>query len=256
MKRLLFTFSIAFSILNSTAQTAVNFNVADCASNNHNLFNECNAGKVIVITWVMPCGTCIGPALSAASEIQNYSSSNPGKIYHYVVDDYANTSCGTLNSWCTNNGLSPTAVFSNASISMSDYGTDGMPKTVIIAGENHTVFFNENNNLNTSNFNAAMNNALQAANAVGIKEYTNDVYQTSISPNPASGQITLSYTLKENKKVVIEIYNSLGQKVRTLNDTKASIGKNSIKIETSDLSNGSYFFKINDTGSARFVVSH
>ena len=50
---------------------------------------EQDAGKVVVIAWPMPCGSCIAPCLSAYTEVQNYTSSYPGRVLYYLVDDYA-----------------------------------------------------------------------------------------------------------------------------------------------------------------------
>jgi hypothetical protein len=254
MKNLVFAL-LAFCSL-AKAQTATNFNVNDCAGMNHDLFSEMNSGKVVVISWVMPCATCIGPVLSAQTEIQNHLSANPGKILFYVVDDFGNTNCTTLNSWCTNNGITNSnARFSSAAIDETDYGTTGMPKIVIVAGANHQVFFNENNTLTVSNFNAAMGNALAAANAVGIKEDSQNIPGTKISPNPANSSFLLNYNVKEVKDLTIELYNSIGQKVKTIN-LKPVIGENMTKVETSDLANGAYIVKINGENSSKLIVSH
>jgi hypothetical protein len=247
---------LVFSCSVSFSQTAVNFNVADCSGNNHDLFAELNSGKVVVLCWVMPCSSCISPALSAQTEIGNHLASNPGKILYYMVDDFANTNCTSLTNWCNSNGITASnARFSNAAIKMSDYGTAGMPKIVIIAGSGYQVFFNENNGLNVSNFNAAMNNAIAAANAVSVKEHSQSFSDAGISPNPAGNHFTFTYTAKESAETVIEIYNPLGQKVRSVTMRSVS-GKNTLKIETSDLVNGTYFIKINGEATSKLVVSH
>jgi hypothetical protein len=252
MKKLLLLLSLCtFTIKAQT--TATNFTVNDCAGNPHNLFNDLDGGKVVVLSWVMPCGSCIGPVLSAQTEIQNFLVSNPGKILFYIADDFGTTNCTTLNSWCSSNGITPNAVFKSSAISMSDYGSNGMPKTVIIAGPSHQVFFNENDNVTVSNFNSAMNNALAAT--VGIKEQTHDVYNTSVAPNPSNNSFNLSFNVKESAIVTIDMYNAIGQKVRSL-DPKTSPGNNSITVKTEDLPNGAYFIKINGSNPIKIIVSH
>src|SRR5437762_9149444 len=76
------------------SQTAGNFTCNDCSGTNHDLFTELNAGKVIVIAWVMPCSNCISGALAGYTEVQNF----PGQAYFYLSDDVANTTCSTLRS--------------------------------------------------------------------------------------------------------------------------------------------------------------
>jgi hypothetical protein len=255
MKKILLAI-LTFSISLLYSQTAVNFNVNDCAGTNHDLFNEMNSGKVVVLAWVMPCSSCIGPVLSAQTEIQNHLSANPGKILFYIIDDFGNTTCASLNNWCNTNGITNSnARFSTASINETDYGTTGMPKIVIAAGTNHQVFFNQNNVLTVSNFNAAMSNALVAANAAGIKENPQIISAAKISPNPASFSFSLTYHAAESKDMIIELYNAIGQKSKIVN-SKSVTGENTIKIETSDLANGTYIVKINGESSTKLVVSH
>lgn len=252
MKKTLLLFT-AISFLSINAQTATNFTSNDCAGNPHTLFNDLDNGKVVVLSWVMPCVNCIGPCLAAQTEIQNFSSSNPGKILYYIADDFGTTNCTTLDTWCSTNGITPNAVFKNSVINMTDYGTTGMPKTIIIAGSNHSVFFNENNGVTVSNFHSSMINALAAA--VGIKEQTKDLLKTSVAPNPANTSFNVTFQLNENKDVTIDIYNALGQKVRTQN-TKGVAGENTLSIKTEDLSNGAYFLKINNSASTKIIIAH
>src|SRR6185436_8668613 len=114
------------------AQTAVDFTANDCDGNSHNLFSELNSGKVIVLCWVMPCGACTGPSLTTLNVVNSYSATNPNTVFMYIVDDYANTSCTSLDSWRNHEGLGSAKSFSNASINMADYGAAGMPKVVVI----------------------------------------------------------------------------------------------------------------------------
>src|ERR1035437_81122 len=128
MKKIVLIALIGIITQAGIAQTAVNFSCKDCSNNSHDLFNELKAGKVVVITWVMPCGQCIGVASTVASTVSGLS--NPNVVF-YLVDDYANTTCSTLNGWASTNSITTNANFSNAAIKMSDYGTDAMQKTVV-----------------------------------------------------------------------------------------------------------------------------
>jgi hypothetical protein len=51
-----------FCFVNSSiSQTAADFTANDCNGTSHHLFAELNAGKVVVVAFVMPCTDCIGP---------------------------------------------------------------------------------------------------------------------------------------------------------------------------------------------------
>src|SRR5688572_17237395 len=157
MKKLLFTLFAVLAITFGCAQTATDWTVNDCAGNPHTLFSELDAGKVVVITWVMPCGACIAPASTAANTVTGFG--NPNVIF-YLVDDYGNTNCASMNSWASVNSITANAKFTNAAIDMTDYGTAGMPKTVVLGGTSHTVFYNVNGAVSQSALQTAISNAL------------------------------------------------------------------------------------------------
>ena len=117
MKKTLLTVLVGLIAQCSFSQTtATNFICNDCASTSHTLFAELDAGKVIVLVWAMPCGSCIGPAQSAYSAAESFSSSHPGRVLFYLADDYANTSCSTLSSWATTNNMPNSTKFSNTAL--------------------------------------------------------------------------------------------------------------------------------------------
>ncbi|MDA1224691.1 MAG: T9SS type A sorting domain-containing protein, partial [Bacteroidetes bacterium] len=241
----------------SKAQTAVDFTANDCSSTSHNLFTELDAGKIIVIAWVMPCGPCTPPALSAYTEVQNYASSNPGTVKFYIVDDYANTSCATLTTWANSNGITaPDAIFSNASINMSDYGSAGMPKFVILGGSSHSVFFNQNDGLDVNNFNAGISNALTT---VGIFEVSSNNISLSVAPNPVLNSATkIAYTLEAFSLIQIDIINALGQKVKTILNKEQNAGTHEFLLNTSEYPTGIYKLLINNSGrtnTAKLIIS-
>jgi hypothetical protein len=229
-----------------SSQIAVNFNTNDCGGNNHILFNDLDAGKVVIITWVMPCGTCIGPALSAATEVQNFKNTYPGKFIHYFADDFANTSCTSIISWCSTNGITNyDAIFSSTDIKMLDYGSNGMPKTVVLAGVTHSVYFNENNTLTATSLTSALSAALNAANEVGIEEHSFENNLVNFSPNPTSEFVTIN----ESKGTDCTVYDSLGKIV-----LKENIDNDKFQINISRLQNGLYYIKLSDGKSNKLVI--
>lgn len=251
-KQLLSFLAVSISAI-SIAQTAPNFTANDCASVNHDLYTELNSGKVIVITWVMPCNSCIAGATAAQNAVNSFSTSNPGQVLHYVADDYANTTCAALGTWCTTNSINPNARFSNSSVNMTGYGTAGMPKVVVLGGTNHAIYYNVNNSsVNQGNITTAINTALAAT--TGINEQINSPFSTKISPNPVNNEMKV--TFHSNNAVSIEIINIVGQVVRTFS---AEGNGNEITIDTESLSNGSYFVKITNgkkSETVKFIIAH
>lgn len=257
MKKLLLSLTIIVSAFSINAQTAPNFTANDCASVNHDLYTELNSGKIIVITWVMPCNSCINGAKFAQNAVNSFSTSNPGTVLHYVADDYANTTCASLLSWLNTNSVTPNARFSSTAVNMTGYGSAGMPKVVVLGGTNHNTFYNMNNtSVTQSGITAAINNAL-AANATGINQISADAVTTKISPNPLSSELTLSMNSQENGTVLLTIYNITGQMIKSI-EKPVTNGNNEIKMDVADLSNGNYFLKLNNgktSESVKFIIS-
>jgi hypothetical protein len=243
MKKILLTTFSGLALSMGFAQTATNFTSNDCASASHTLFTELNAGKVIVITWPMPCGTCIGPASTAATAVQGFASSYPGRVKFYLVDDAGNTGCSTLNSWASTNGITADASFANTGnvIKMTDYGTSGMPKTVVLGGASHTVYYNVNGTVSASAIQAAINSGLNAS--TGIEE-NESITSFNVFPNPAANSTFISYSLEASSDVQIDIYNLVGTKVKTVMQEKQAAGEYKTDVDCTELNNGFYFVKI------------
>jgi hypothetical protein len=257
MKKIFFLFFIALSSCYTYAQTtATNFNVNDCSGTNHDLFTELNSGQVIVMAFVMPCAACIGPSLSAYTEVQNYATTYPGRVKFYLVDDAANTSCATLTSWGNTNGISGIPVFSNIAVNMLDYGAAAMPKIVVVAGSNHEILFIENNGLDVANF----NNAIVQGLITGLNETSKNYFKMSIYPDPVKGNnATLKYNLSKRTDLNIDIYNTSGTIVKNAFLEKQAAGKNETVIDLTNLKNGVYFIKLsidNKSQIQKFSLMH
>lgn len=256
-KTLLLSSVILFCMGKISAQTAVDFTVNDCASTSHTLFTELNAGKVVVMTWVMPCGACIGIAGTASSKVKSYSSTNPGRVKFYLVDDYGDSPCNTINSWANTNSITTDAVFSNSAIKMTDYGSAGMQKTVVLGGTNHTVFYNVVGTVSSSALATAINNALAATTAV--TENNNFNMGLNIYPNPVTNNTKVYYTLTKAANVNLEMINVLGEKISTVSLGTQSAGKQEYPINIEFLTEGVYFIKLNaeeTSQTVKFTVVH
>ena len=259
MKKMLLAFASGmFTLLSVNAQTPANFNGNDCSGNNHDLYAELASGKVIVVAWVMPCGSCLGPTLTASNVVQSYASSNPGQVLLYVADDAANTACSSINSWVNSNGITANATFSNSSVVESNYGTGGMPKIVVFGGGASPVtFFNQNGSAagNSTNLQNAINSAL----ATGVNDPASTVNSINLFPNPANTTSIISFTSQNGNEGNVAVYDQLGQKVIDAYSGAFVAGENKFEFNTAELANGIYFIRVNDAEASRtikIVVSH
>ena len=247
---------ILFFLSGVTQNNATDFTALDCDGVSHHLFSELDSGKVIVIAWVMPCGPCGSIALDAYTASLGYSTTNPGRLDFYLVDDFANTDCQSLFSWADNLGMGNCTKFSDPTIDMSDYGQIGMPKIAVIGGAGHYVYFNKNSS--TQDITSAIDLALIGTPVTTSIKENEKLLSFNCYPNPVIGKLNISYNLKNATKLKIELFNLLGEKVFTqVLFSKNLNGTYSINLQ--DLPNGTYLVKLADgeiQNSKIITVSH
>lgn len=244
-KSLLTAIAGLITILGIAQTTATDFTANDCSGASHSLFAELNTGKVIVITWVMPCSACVTGAKNAGTAVKSFATSNPGQVKTYIVDDTGNSICSDLTSWeSTNSITTPDATFANTGnvIKMTDYGATGMPKIVVLGGPSHTVYYNVANAGSSSAIQTAINNALNALTSVA--DLSNQISSVTSYPNPSSALTSVSYSLESPGDVKIEIYNLIGKNIKTVFSGNEGIGDHKITFDSSSLDNGIYLVKI------------
>jgi hypothetical protein len=194
----------------SNAQTtATNWTAPDCNSVSHTLFDELDAGKVIVFTWVMPCSFCKNGAKAAYNAVQSFATSHPGVVLSYLADDLGDETCTSLQSWITANSigsLSNMTVFSNAGtlIDETNFGGSGMPHVVVMAGTDHKIYYNKRNSASDdlTGITAAINEAL------GIPTGTTTIpgkAKFTMSPNPVTDNIHISCTNKISRVTITTV---------------------------------------------------
>ena len=247
----LILFSIGIPAFSQT--TATNFTASDCDGVSHDLFTELDAGKVVVMVWVMPCATCLGPALAAHSAVQSYSVDHPGKVLFYLVDDFANTPCSTLKGWAFNNGMIGKDIFSDPAIDMANYGIYGMPKVVVLGGgSSHKIFYN--NNYSAEGVGEAINEALGAtATAEGV---STDL-DIKFFPNPARDVINVSYNLTQSSSLRLDIINASGVAEKSVVvGGKQAAGLHEMQVDTKLLANGVYFLRLQTDLGSQVVKFH
>lgn len=250
MKATTFTFLIGmfFSFNYYSQSTATDFTSIDCDGNTHHLFSELDNGKIIVMVWVMPCLPCAVPAISSYGTVLSYQTSHPEKVKFYLVDDYANTPCDDLKIWASNNSMGSCITFSDPEIDMTDYGPTGMPKIVVLGGENHEIFYNKNNSNAAQGVASAID---QALSATAINNRNNNI-EISFSPNPTSSILNINYELNLTSIIKMEIFNMLGQKVDTEQINSQSL-TGEYQLNTSTFSEGTYFINISAKNFSKVI---
>jgi len=93
---------------------------------------------------------------------------------------------------------------------------------------------------------------------VEVKIGLSGEFALSTYPNPVQTQATVEFAVKEQSDVTITLFNTLGQKVRTVyRGTPAAEQTKRVQIDTQDLSSGAYFLRLEGdgvTGTERVTV--
>jgi len=78
-------------------------------------------------------------------------------------------------------------------------------------------------------------------------KYKNNAGDLKNYPNPFNSNTTIAYSLKENSHVKLELWNTRGQKIRTLVNQKQTKGNYSLPVDI-DNNKGVYFYTLNVNG--------
>jgi len=93
---------------------------------------------------------------------------------------------------------------------------------------------------------------------VDVKIGLDGAFQLSTYPNPVQTQATVEFAVKEPSDITVSLYNTLGQKVRTVyRGTPTAEETKRVQIDTQDLSSGAYFLRLQGdgvTGTERVTV--
>lgn len=71
-------------------------------------------------------------------------------------------------------------------------------------------------------------------------------------PNPASGTVTVNFTLPEASQATLQLYDANGAIVKTMAEGSYAEGDHTVTFDTADLSSGTYFYRLT---SGDFVQS-
>ncbi|MGE5500083.1 MAG: T9SS type A sorting domain-containing protein, partial [Syntrophothermus sp.] len=66
-----------------------------------------------------------------------------------------------------------------------------------------------------------------------------------VYPNPFNSSATISFSLMEQDRVNLDLFNILGQKVKTITELTAAKGSHQLRFDAADLPAGIYILRIN-----------
>lgn len=237
MLRAIFTAFVLLlgSILTYSQTVAPDFTAVDCDGTSHNLYTELNAGKIVILVWVMPCWGCISGAQNADSTVESMSSLNPNGVLLWFIDDGPPSDCDYVEDWLSDIGLKKQTVFGNYNneINQDDYGGAGMPHIVVV-GTDKNIYYNDYNGSGED-----VGEGLQAAInvATNVKEAVKE--PIAIYPNPILNTIKIESPVAMQRITITSISGQLLQEV-PIDNVQQTI------VDLSNFAPGTLVLKITD----------
>ncbi len=120
----------------------MDFTQSDCEGIPHQLYTEHDAGKVVILEFIMlNCAPCIVATHAMEALVAPYEATHPGRVVVYSFGFLDSYTCEQLQAWKANNAFSH-PIFSTGEEQVSYYGGMGMPTIVVTGTNEHKVFYN------------------------------------------------------------------------------------------------------------------
>ena len=117
--------------------------------------------------------------------------------------------------------------------------------------ETFGIVLDESNNIYTAGYSSGVNSdylTIKYSQSVGINQISNavpgNIRLDQNYPNPFNPKTIIRFQLTEFSYVTLKIFNVLGNEIETLFSNKISAGIYSVEWDASNLSSGTYFYKL------------
>ena len=183
----------------SKAQTtAMQFSGMDCNGNTVDLFADLDAGKAVILHFLMPnCGSCPPPAQKIQMMANHINAMYPGMVKGYAFPYQNSTTCSYAASWVSSNNLSTLyAPMDSGAAHVAHYGGFGMPTVVVLGGMDHKVLFSTLS-FSTSDTTLMRDEILALLSPSSIADLPGEVNAFSVYPNPAIDNVIINVALHE-----------------------------------------------------------
>lgn len=258
MKHFFQTLTMAVALLctatfASAQTTAMDFNRMDCNGNMQHLFADLDAGNAVILEFFMQnCSACV----TAGGKLEQMKASLltqfPGKIKSYATGFNNSYSCASNKNWVANNGFTSIPMDSGAA-QVAYYGGFGMPTIVILGGGTaHSVLGTPYIGFSNSDITTMTNDITTFLTATAIAPFTTFASDLSVFPNPATSEVTMTLTLKEQAMLSMQIVNVAGQTVTEAVSQEVNAGNFTKNLSIANLAAGLYLVKITANGVSTY----
>ncbi len=188
MRSLLLAMSMVFVLLGKGQTIALDFTEDDCLGTNHHLFEELDAGKIIILEFAMvACSPCIDAGHVLQDVLDAHELAEPGVVKWYAWGYSDTYDCTTMEQWETDNGFTPSATFANSPEQVAYYGGTGMPTIVVLAGADHQVLLLQHGYIPSTQ--SHVEAAIATGLTIGVEEQQSSSF--SIRYDPVASSVTL-----------------------------------------------------------------
>ncbi len=249
------------------------FTMKDLNNNSYDLFTMLNAGKHVIMdlsaTWCGPCWS-----YHSTHVLDNYydkygptgTSVKDAQVFLYEVDpsttlaDVNGTTSATQGNWAagtTHPICNETSTSSVVGAFLAPGTTSyGVPAVFVVC--KNKQLYKISTGITTE---AGVRSFVASKCGVGPLqngEVMDMGFSYNLYPNPASDESILHLNLEEELNVSLDVINSLGQKVYSVNP-QLMTGMHDVQLPTASWANGMYFLKLQAgkrNVQARLLVQH
>lgn len=233
----------------SQAQTPPNFSVTDSDGNTLELYSTLASGKTIMIDFFFTtCPPCIANVDNIEHIYQQFGAGANNFDIWGINDRNTNAE---INAYKTQHGVTNPCVSGTqgggaavVNSYASTYNFTGFPTYAIVCADQSMTWDVWPISTNAPEIKAALETECGLVAGSASIDEVEKVAITALYPNPSVDYATVAYKLDVRSSINIEVYNILGDLIKTVTPGFINAGEKETLLNVRDLAPGNYFVKL------------